>query len=137
MIELINLWFKRAVPQPTPKNQAVQLGVHYEEVAEMALAMQDHALADQLTQWAASYKKHGASMLEEVQDRKELLDSLCDQIVTAVGLAHMYGLDINGALQEVNRSNWSKFVDGEPVFDDNGKIKKGPNYSPPELDKFV
>lgn len=137
MIELINLWFKRAVPQPTPKNQAVQLGVHYEEVAEMALAMQDHALAGQLTQWAASYKKLGASMLDEVQDRKELLDSLCDQIVTAVGLAHMYGLDINGALQEVNRSNWSKFVDGEPVFDDNGKIKKGPNYSPPELDKFV
>ncbi|HET8688882.1 MAG TPA: nucleoside triphosphate pyrophosphohydrolase family protein [Methanosarcina sp.] len=137
MIELINLWFKRAVPNPTPKNQAVQLGCHYEEVAEMATALQDHALADQLTQWATSYKKHGASMLDPLEDKQELLDALCDQIVTAVGLAHMYGLNIVGALEEVNRSNWSKFVDGNPLFDENGKIKKGPSYSPPDLSKFV
>lgn len=49
----------------------------------------------------------------------------------------MNGFDIVGALQEVNRSNWSKFENGEPIFDENGKIKKGPNYRPPDLSKFV
>lgn len=41
------------------------------------------------------------------------------------------------SFEEVNRSNWSKFVDGKPVFDENGKIKKGDGYTPPDLSKFV
>ncbi len=49
----------------------------------------------------------------------------------------MFDMDIVGALQEVNRSNYSKFVNGRAVFDENGKIKKGPDYSKPDLTKFV
>ena len=67
----------------------------------------------------------------------ELLDSLCDQIVTAIGVAHMLGMDIENALAEVNRSNHSKFEDGKPVFNAQGKISKGVNYTPPKLGKFI
>ena len=49
----------------------------------------------------------------------------------------MFGLGIEGALAEVNRSNWSKFVDGAPVFDANGKIAKPATYSKPNLEQFV
>lgn len=70
-------------------------------------------------------------------DKTELLDALCDQIVTAVGVAHMFGMNIEGALTEVNRSNWSKFVNEAPVFDENGKIAKGPDYTPPDLTEFL
>ncbi|MFV0357767.1 MAG: hypothetical protein ACK5LG_22075 [Bacteroides thetaiotaomicron] len=62
-----------------------------------------------------------------------LLDSLCDQVVTAAGVAYDYGYQFPQAIREVNRSNFSKFVNGLPVFDENGKIKKGPDYSPPNL----
>ena len=134
MIDIINLWFKRAVPEPTDKNRAVQYGVHIEEINEMFVA-ENGAASYELTEWANEYKT-GQHKLT-IENKEEFLDSLCDQIVTAVGVAYMNGFDIVGALQEVNRSNWSKFVNGEPVFDENGKIKKGPDYSPPDLSKFV
>ena len=72
-----------------------------------------------------------------LDSRRELLDALCDQIVTAVGVAYMLGMDIQGALNEVNRSNWSKFVDGKAVFNEQGKIAKSENYTPPQLVEFV
>ena len=65
------------------------------------------------------------------------LDALADGIVTATGMAHMAGMDIVGALGEVNRSNWSKFEDGKPVFNENGKIAKGKDYSKPELKPYL
>jgi len=80
-ISIIKLWFERAVPEPTDKNRAVQLGVHFEEVSEMLVAIDSHSI------------------------------------------------DL-GAL-------WSKFIDGHPVFDANGKIAKGKDYTPPNLDSFV
>ena len=70
-------------------------------------------------------------------DRVALLDAICDRIVTGIGMAHMLGMDIIGALDEVNRSNFSKFEDGKPVFNEHGKIKKGRDYKAPELEKFV
>ena len=133
-------WFELAVPTPTDKNRAVQIGVHFEEVAEMAEALNDNDLAEILKSVATDYKEGGT--LEELFgpdheiDRKELLDALCDQIVTAVGVAHMFGMNIEAAMAEVNRSNFSKFVDGKPLFNENGKIIKGPNYTPPNLEGF-
>ena len=131
-------WFELAVPTPTDKNRAVQLGVHFEEVGEMLQTLPTHhpCLRDDLADVANGYKKRHEVNGEDV-DRIELLDALCDQIVTAVGVAHMFGMDIEGALAEVTRSNWSKFVDGKPVFDANGKIAKPPSYSKPDLTPFV
>lgn len=72
-----------------------------------------------------------------VAQRVMLLDALADQIVTAVGIAHMLKMDIVSAMSEVNRSNFSKFVDDAPVFKEGGKIAKGPNYTGPDLSRFV
>lgn len=134
MIDQIKLWISKAVPAPTPKNESVQIGCHFEEVAEMMEALGLHAQASLLHDLADRFKKNEQTY---TVDRQELLDALADQLVTATGVAHMFKLDIVGACGEVNRSNWSKFVDGNPVFDANGKIAKGPSYSKPDLTKFV
>ncbi|MEG9499874.1 hypothetical protein [Mannheimia indoligenes] len=62
---------------------------------------------------------------------------LCDQIVTAIGVAYMFGMDIQGALKEVADSNDSKFENGEPVFNEQGKIAKGKHYFSPNLKQFI
>lgn len=150
----IKTWFQKAVPAPSDKNRAVQLGCHFEEVGEMLRAMglngMDYSmladLTSELAAMASELKDSGKDVAslqllsDEVFpmfDKTELLDALCDQIVTAVGVAHMFGLNIEGALTEVNRSNWSKFVNEAPVFDENGKIAKGPDYTPPDLTEFL
>lgn len=136
-ITAISDWFTLAVPTPTDKNRAVQIGVHFEEVGEMANAIGEFKGETQLEDMADHFKVKVAGVDVGEVDRPELLDALCDQIVTAVGVAHMFGLDIEGALAEVNRSNWSKFVDGKPTFDANGKIAKPATYSKPDLTPFL
>lgn len=134
-IKSIANWFTEAVPTPTDKNKAVQLGCHLEEVAEMLTAFGMVVPSNIVDYWGHELKTDGVP--PATVDRKELLDALADQIVTAVGVAHMFGLDIQGALAEVNRSNYSKFVDGKPVFDANGKIAKPATYSKPDLTPFL
>ena len=132
-------WFTLAVPHPTDKNRAVQLGCHFEEVAEMADAISEEVAVDANNFISNHLKKlDGIGCVNDPKiNRVELLDSLCDQIVTAIGVAHMFGLDIQGGLAEVSRSNYSKFVDGKPVFDANGKIAKPPTYIKPDLTPFL
>lgn len=72
-----------------------------------------------------------------VANPTELLDALCDQIVTATGVGTFLGMNVPGGLAEVNRSNYSKFVDGQPVFDENKKVMKGPDYTKPNLKPFI
>ena len=67
----------------------------------------------------------------------ELLDALADQIVTATGVGTFLGMDVPGATKEVNRSNYSKFENGEPIFNENKKVMKGKDYTPPDLSKFI
>jgi hypothetical protein len=73
------------------------------------------------------------------ENRSEFLDSLADQIVTSVGCGTLIHMDITGAIEEVARSNDSKFdpATGEPIFNEHGKIMKGPAYTPPSLARFV
>lgn len=136
-------WFEAAVPAPTEENFNVQLGCHLEEVVEMldnlCTKQGDDTLlaraADSLEELSKALKNgsYKVSALRIVDH----LDALTDQIVTAVGCAHMAGMDIVGALDEVNRSNFSKFEDGKPVFNEHGKIAKGRDYKAPELGRFV
>lgn len=142
MIHSIKEWFKAAKPKPTVKDAVVQIGCHYEEVAEMADALWDGAVQESAENFANKYKAADdffVSFLEDLSadQRIQLLDAICDQIVTAVGVAYMLGMDIEGALAEVNRSNWSKFNGGVPVFNEQGKIIKGAQYTPPELSKYI
>lgn len=137
-------WFEAAVSAPTHENMNIQIGVHFEEFLEMLdnLAFANlayEALADQATsalgELSNALKKGRCEA--QIINPIEHLDALTDQIVTAVGCAHMAGMDIVGALDEVNRSNFSKFEDGKPVFNEHGKIAKGRDYKAPELAGFV
>jgi len=137
-------WFGKAVSKPTQQSVSVQIGVHFEEVGEMLNAIQtdDYVTAQYLDaaqntlEGLANHLKKTHPVLR-IKDRVAFIDSIADQLVTAIGSAYMLQMDPIGALIEVNESNYSKFVDGEPLFDENKKIKKGPNYRKPDLSRFA
>lgn len=136
-IDSIELWHRRARPEPTPENLNVQLGCHVEEFIEMLDAVKFNGtwtnLRYELVLLADRLKANMESA--EIVDRKEFLDSLADQIVTAVGVGHCAGMKTSDAVDAVSRSNWSKFNDeGFPIFNEHGKIAKGPNYKRPYLE---
>lgn len=132
-------WFEQAIPNPVQDHQIIQIGCHIEEVAEMFEAMGAVHIADGLHSSANQFKdrERDARYVTRELNKKAMLDALADQIITAIGVCHMMGFDIEGALAEVNRSNFSKFEDEKPVFDANGKITKGKHYTPPELGEFI
>lgn len=141
-IEQIKQWFETAVPTPTKDTQRVQMAVHLEEMGEMFDGVDDASKerfkhAQFVLNVLSDTMKSNPQFKTTVTDRDALLDALCDVIVTAVGLGHSYGFDIVGALGEVADSNDSKFVDGKPVFNEQGKIAKGPNYKKPNLTPFL
>lgn len=146
-LDMTLLWFQRAMPSPSDKNRRVQLGCHFEEVAEMfrvtekdgtqhmvmtsddvltAALLDDaykalHRLADAL--------KDGTAKLPVIVNRRLFIDSIADQLVTGTGTAYVNQMKPTLALERTNTSNWSKYDDnGQPIFDGNGKISKGPNY---------
>lgn len=64
----------------------------------------------------------------------EIADALADMVVIICGTALEYGIPLDIILQEVHRSNMSKLgYDGKPVYREDGKVIKGPNYSPPNI----
>lgn len=138
-VDQIELWHRRARPNPTNEDFNVQLGCHFEEIVEM-LAVINTTHNDTLVRartalgWLATNLKNGAATAY-MTDRKEFLDSLADQIVTAVGVGHCAGMKTAEAVVAVNSSNYSKFdKNGYPIFNDQGKIAKGPDYAPPDLE---
>jgi predicted HAD superfamily Cof-like phosphohydrolase len=140
--EAIELWHKRARPEPTAADFNVQLGCHFEEIQEMGCTIEGDDIImiklldelDSVVSRIAHRLKVGLSTVE-ITDRKEFLDSIADQVVTGVGAAYCAGMKAADACERVNTSNWSKFDhNGQPIRDANGKIKKGPNYQPPVLD---
>ena len=137
-VDLIALWHSRARPQPTKKDLAVQLGCHVEEFLEMLDSIEFtyrrwNNVRFSLNELATALK-NGDESIADV-DRKELLDSLADQVVTAVGVSHCASMHITEAVRRVNTSNWTKFdMDGQPIRHPGGKIAKGPNYKEPDLD---
>ena len=72
------------------------------------------------------------------KDIVEVADALTDILVVTYGGAAAWGLEIDKCFSEVHRSNMSKLsADGKPIYNDYGKVIKGPNYSPPDLKKFI
>ena len=138
-LERTKAWFEEAIPEPKEKEIAVQLGCHFEEIGEMLTAMDMGEIAEVMEASAELFKSNHpvAQQIIKNLDREALLDSLIDQNVTSVGISHMMKFDHSGALEEVNRSNFSKFEDGKAVFDENGKITKGKDYVKPNLKPFV
>ena len=108
----------------------------------MMEAMHDDHDAIEVERLAELYKTCDEGHLHHIEtmgevDKIALLDALADQIVTVTGVANAFGFDILGALEEVNRSNFSKFEDDKPVFNEQGKITKGKDYSKPNLKPFI
>lgn len=138
-IEQTKAWFEIAVPNPTPEAACIQIGCHIEEVAEMFEALNLFEIADTLHQIGNIFKTQSDYTVDLVKGANltELADAMGDQQVTAMGVMHMFNMDAVGILGEINRSNFSKFEDGKPVFDGNGKITKGENYTHPNLKPFI
>ena len=69
---------------------------------------------------------------------KEVADSLTDILYFTYGAGHAFGIDLDKCFDEVQRSNMSKLgADGKPIYNEHGKVMKGPNYFEPNLKKFI
>ena len=79
--------------------------------------------------------------LTEAMKNKDLLevaDALTDILYVTYGAGHAFGIDLDGCFDEVQNSNMSKLdKSGKPIYNEFGKVMKGPNYFKPDLTKFV
>ena len=72
------------------------------------------------------------------QDLLEVADALTDILYVTYGAGHAFGIDLDKCFDEVQNSNMSKLDDnGKPIYNNSGKVMKGPNYFKPDLSKFV
>ena len=71
-------------------------------------------------------------------DILEVADALTDILYVTYGAGHAFGLDLDRCFDEVQKSNMSKLgKDGKPIYNESGKVMKGPNYFKPNLSKFI
>ncbi len=79
--------------------------------------------------------------LTEAMNNKDLLeiaDALTDILYVTYGAGHAFGIDLDKCFEEVQNSNMSKLDEnGKPIYNDAGKVMKGPNYFKPDLSKFI
>ena len=69
---------------------------------------------------------------------KEVADALTDILYVTYGAGHSFGINLDDCFNEVQKSNMSKLgSDGKPIYNERGKVMKGPNYFKPDLGKFV
>ena len=72
------------------------------------------------------------------KDLKETVDALTDILYVTYGAGHAFGVNLDKCFEEVQNSNMSKLGgDGKPIFNENGKVMKGPNYFKPNLNQFL
>ena len=68
----------------------------------------------------------------------EVADALTDILYVTYGAGHAFGINLDKCFNEVQESNMSKLGEnGKPIYNENGKVMKGPNYFKPELSKFI
>ena len=79
--------------------------------------------------------------LKQAMDNNDLLevaDALTDILYVTYGAGHAFGINLDKCFDEVQNSNMSKLGEnGEPIYNESGKVMKGPNYFKPDLSKFV
>ena len=72
------------------------------------------------------------------KDIKEVADALTDILYVTYGAGHAFGINLDQCFAEVQNSNMSKLGDdGKPIYNEHGKVMKGPNYFKPDLNKFI
>ena len=96
---------------------------------------------DKITSLRYDLIKEELEELKEAMDNKdikEVADALTDILYVTYGAGHAFGIDLDKCFEEVQNSNMSKLdSDGKPIYNDKGKVMKGPNYFKPDLGKFV
>ena len=98
---------------PDPKIQTLRYDLIREELDELKVALDQKNL-------------------------KEVADALTDILYVTYGAGHAFGIDLDKCFNEVQQSNMSKLgEDGKPIYNEHGKVMKGPNYFQPNLQKFV
>jgi len=72
------------------------------------------------------------------KDITEVADALTDILYVTYGAGHAFGIDLDKCFNEVQQSNMSKLgTDGKPIYNESGKVMKGPDYFKPDLNKFL
>ena len=72
------------------------------------------------------------------KDLVEVADALTDILYVTYGAGHAFGINLDDCFEEVQNSNMSKLdKDGKPIYNEKGKVMKGPNYFKPDLSKFI
>jgi len=97
--------------------------------------------SDKINQLRISLIKEELDELKEAMDSKNLLevaDALTDLLYVTYGAGHAFGIDLDKCFEEVQNSNMSKLgEDGKPIYNEFGKVMKGPNYFKPNLIKYT
>ena len=97
--------------------------------------------SDKINKLRIDLIKEELDELQEAMKNNDLLevaDALTDILYVAYGAGHAFGIDLDKCFDEVQNSNMSKLGEnGEPIYNDSGKVMKGPNYFKPDLSKFV
>ena len=96
---------------------------------------------DKINQLRISLIQEELDELKEAMTKNDLLevaDALTDLLYVTYGAGHAFGIDLDKCFNEVQNSNMSKLgEDGKPIYNEFGKVMKGPNYFKPDLSKFV
>ena len=85
-------------------------------------------------------KEELEELTEAMQDKNllEVADALTDILYVTYGAGHSFGIDLDKCFEEVQNSNMSKLgEDGKPIYNEAGKVMKGPNYFKPDLSKYI
>ena len=97
--------------------------------------------SDKINKLRLDLIKEELEELTEAMKNKDLLevaDALTDILYVTYGAGHAFGIDLDKCFDEVQNSNMSKLgANGKPIYNDSGKVMKGPNYFKPNLSKFV
>ena len=96
---------------------------------------------DEVNELRVSLIKEELDELIEAMNKKDLVevaDALTDILYVTYGAGHAFGINLDKCFDEVQNSNMSKLDnDGKPIYNEFGKVMKGPNYFKPDLNKFV
>ena len=97
--------------------------------------------SDKINKLRIDLIKEELDELQEAMKNNDLLevaDALTDILYVTYGAGHAFGIDLDKCFDEVQNSNMSKLGEnGEPIYNDSGKVMKGPNYFKPDLSRFV
>ena len=97
--------------------------------------------SDKINKLRIDLIKEELDELKEAMDNNDLLevaDALTDILYVTYGAGHAFGIDLDKCFDEVQNSNMSKLGENdEPIYNESGKVMKGPNYFKPDLSKFV